>query len=126
MKKTICYFIAGLLCVGAFAQNDPSSSKTSTPEQRAERITNWMNKKLTLTADQKSKIYDVNLKYAKLNQETRTNDADNRKAMHQELKASEKEREDEFKTILTPEQFQSFQTAKQGLVEKRTVRRRKS
>ena len=126
MKKLICSLIVSLLCVGAFAQNDQSTTKSSTPEQRAERITNWMTKKLTLTADQKTKIYDVNLKYAKLNQETRTNDADNRKAMRQELMASEKEREDEFKAILTPDQFTSFQTAKQELAKTGMEHRKKS
>jgi len=125
MKKIICSLIVSLLCVGAFAQNDASAAKTSTPEQRADRITNWMNRKLTLTADQKTKIYDVNLKYAKLNQETRTSEADNKKAMRQELMASEKEREEEFKAILTSDQFKLFQTAKQELHEKGRERRRK-
>jgi protein CpxP len=124
MKKFICFLVVSLFCIGAIAQNDPSAAKSSTPEQRAERITNWMNKKLTLTADQKAKVYDINLKYAKLNQETRTNDADNKKAMRQELKASEKEREDEFKAILTPDQFKSFQAAKQGLLERGRERRK--
>ena len=126
MKKLICAFIVGLWCVGGFAQGNQSTSKENTPEQRAERVTNWMTKKLTLTADQKSKVYDVNLKYAKLNQATRTNDSDNRKAMYQDLKASEKEHEGELKAILTPEQFQTFQTAKQELIEKGQARRKKS
>jgi hypothetical protein len=46
--------------------------------------------------------------------------------MRDELKASEKEREDEFKTILTADQFQAFQTAKQELAEKRMERKKKS
>lgn len=121
----ICSFIVGLWCVGGFAQDNQSAAK-ATPEQRAERVTNWMTKKLTLTADQKSKVYDVNLKYAKLNQETRVNDSDNRRAMFQELKASEKEHESELKGILTPEQFQAFQSAKQELIEKGQARRKKS
>jgi hypothetical protein len=116
-----------LLWTGGFAQASSATTvQLKTPEQRAERITNWMNKKLTLTADQKSKIYDVNLKYAKLNQETRANDANDKKTLHQELKTSEKEREDEFKGILTAEQFQTFQTAKQELIEKREERKKKS
>src|SRR5215469_13572886 len=97
MKQLFGLVIVCLSYVGAFAQSQSTTPAASTPEQRAERITAWMTKKLTLTDDQKSKIYDINLKYAKLNQETRTNDADNRKAMLQDLKASEKEREDEFK-----------------------------
>ena len=126
MKKI---FFCGLLMVftiGSFAQSNQTVAKGRTPEQRAEHLTGWMDKKLTLTTDQKSKIYDVNLKYAKMNQEARTSDTDNRKAMHQELKANEKEREAEFKTILTAEQFQSFETAKQELVAKRIERRKKS
>lgn len=126
MKKIFfCCFLI-LFLAGSFAQTSQTSAKGRTPEQRAEHLTGWMDKKLTLTPDQKSKIYDVNLKYAKMNQEVRTSDTDNMKAMHQELKANEKEREAEFKTILTPEQFQSFQTAKQELVTKRIERRKKS
>ena len=86
----------------------------------------WMNKKLTLTAEQKSKIYDVNLKYAKMNQDARTNDADDKKAMHQELKANESEREAEFKTILTSDQLLAFQTAKQELKQKRAERKKRN
>ena len=128
MKKSIfSILLIGFALVG-YTQNAPAtqtSTKTRTPEQRAEHLTNWMSKKLTLTAEQRPKIYNVNLKYASLNQEARTNDADDRKAMHQELKANETEREAEFKTILTPEQFQSFQTAKQELRAKRIERRRR-
>lgn len=125
MKKIIFSSLLVVFAIGGFAQADKAKAKGTTPEQRAERITNWMNKKLTLTADQKTKIYDVNLKYAKLNQETRTSEADDQKAMHQDLRANEKEREAEFQGILTPEQFQSFQTAKKELVEKRIERKRK-
>ncbi|MBI1770293.1 MAG: hypothetical protein HYR67_18135 [Bacteroidetes bacterium] len=125
MKKLFFSCLLALLVTGSFAQTSQTNAKGRTPEQRADHLTNWMNKKLTLTADQKSKIYDVNLKYAKMNQEVRTTDADNRKTMHQELKGNEQEREAEFKAILTPEQFQLYQTAKQELVEKRMERKRK-
>lgn len=125
MKKIIFSSLLIVFAIGSFAQGGKAKANASTPEQRAERITNWMNKKLTLTADQKTKIYDVNLKYAKMNQETRTSEADDQKAMHQDLRANEKEREAEFQGILTPEQFQSFQTAKKELIERRIDRKRK-
>jgi len=129
MNKLIVSSLLILLGFGSYAQNaqtDQTKAKTRTPEQRAEHLTNWMNKKLTLSADQKAKIYDVNLKYAKMNQETRSNDADDKKSMHQELKANETERGAEFKAILTPDQFQAFQMAKQELKEKRIERRKRS
>jgi Spy/CpxP family protein refolding chaperone len=127
MKKLIFSSFLILFGLGSNAQNSQANqTKTRTPEQRAEHLTNWMNKKLTLTKDQKSKIFEVNLKYAKMNQETRTSDADNKKAMHQELKTSEAERESEFKAILTPDQFQGYQTAKQELKEKRINRRKRN
>ena len=129
MKKLIFSCILIFFGLGSHAQNAPANKanvKIRTPEQRAEHLTNWMNKKLTLSADQKAKIYDVNLKYAKMNQEVRANDADDRKAMHQELKANESEREGEFKTILSSDQFQLFQTSKQELKQKRVERRRRN
>ncbi len=129
MNKLILSGLLILLAIGSYAQEaqtNQTKAKARTPEQRAEHLTNWMNKKLTLTTDQKPKIYDVNLKYAKMNQETRSNDTDDKKSMHQELKANETEREAEFKAILTPDQFLAFQTAKQELKEKRIERRKKS
>src|SRR5882724_2459033 len=112
MKKLIFSSLLILLGIGSFAQNRQGGA-AKTPEQRAESITSWMEKKLTLTSDQKTKIYDVNLKYAKLNQEAKVSDSTNRRSLHQELVANEKEREADFKTILTADQFQAFQTAKQ-------------
>ncbi|GHN00508.1 hypothetical protein WSM22_19970 [Cytophagales bacterium WSM2-2] len=120
MKKLILSGFLILVGVMGFAQRQAASR---TPEQRAEAITTWMTKKLKLTDDQKTRIYDVNLKYAKLNQEARTEDANNTKTLHEELRANEKEREADFKTILTPEQQQAFQTAKQELAERRKGRR---
>jgi len=74
MKKLIFSSVLILFGLGTYAQN-PSANKPNakarTPEQRAEHLTNSMNKKVTLTAEQKTKIYDVNLKYAKMNQEAR-------------------------------------------------------
>ena len=127
MKKLIFSSIFILVGLGTYAQNTSvkPNGKARTAEQRAEHLTNWMNQKLTLTAEQKTKVYDVNLKYAKINQEARAKDADNKKAIRQELQANEAEREAEFKTILTPDQLKAFQAAKEEQKEKRMERRKK-
>ncbi len=124
MKQLIFSVLLMVIALVSHAQNAPTK-KTRTPEQRAEHLTNWMNEKVALTAEQKTKIYEVNLKYAKINQEARAKDADNRKAIHQELKANEVEREAEFKAILTADQFKTFQTAKEEKKEMRKERRKK-
>ncbi len=42
-----------------------------TPEERAQRMTNRMEKQLTLTAEQKEQIYEINLEAAQKNEELR-------------------------------------------------------
>jgi hypothetical protein len=43
--------------------------------------------------------------------------------LHQELRTNEREREAEFKGILTADQFQAFLNAKQQLVERRLAKK---
>lgn len=48
-----------------FAQTPKEKLQNSTPEQRAEKMTAGMTKQLTLTEDQKTKVYAINLERAK-------------------------------------------------------------
>ena len=82
-----------------------------------------MAKTVTLTDDQKAKVQAVNLKYARLNQEIKTEDQGNRGSLWKDIKANEAERDAELKAVLTPEQFQTYTTAKQQMAEK--VKQRK-
>lgn len=77
------------------------------PDERAKMITERMKEQLKLNADQEKKVSEINLKYAKKNQEARKagNEAEVKKAMDVNNTA----RDGEFKKILTAEQFKTYQ-----------------
>lgn len=59
MNRTILTAVVCLcLSVNAFAQQTDTKK---TPQQKAQHATDELSKKLSLTADQKSKIYAINL-----------------------------------------------------------------
>ena len=65
MKKLMitAAFFAGLVSI-SFAQQKPEREK-KTPEQRAQHMTDALEKKLSLTSDQKAQVYEINLERAK-------------------------------------------------------------
>lgn len=74
MKKQLLLIslLMVLFSVSAFAQRGERTDKEPrTPEERATAQTNSLEKKLNLTADQKAKIYEINLTAAKKNDELR-------------------------------------------------------
>jgi len=124
MKKIIflCAFaLIGLSCV---AQGGDGARQKRTPEERADMYTAWIAKTVTLTDDQKTKVAAVNLKYAKLNDEARTDDKGNRASTSKDVKANDEQRDTELKGILTADQFEAYTTAKQQMEEKRKERRK--
>jgi Spy/CpxP family protein refolding chaperone len=78
------------------------------PEARAQRMTQMMDKKLNLTDQQEAAVQKVNMEAAKDMQGSMESMASNREKM----KAVNERREAEFKRILTPEQFASYQQVK--------------
>lgn len=109
MKKailTIAIAVMGLSA--AFAQDSTKSVRRQMPkmtaEQRAERITAKMEKKLSLTADQKSKVYAVELENAKKIDAWRTADKGDMKGKMKERKAVIDEQKAKIDAILTAEQ----------------------
>ncbi len=124
MKKIFLSCILVLVGLVCFAQKgDSTQHKKRTPEERADRLTAWMAKTVNLTGDQKAKVATINLKYAKLNQEKKTEDQGNRSSMMSDFKANEAERDAELKGVLTVDQFQTYTAAKQQMAEKRKGRR---
>lgn len=86
--------------------NDRASHrKNMTPEQRSKMMTDKMSTDLSLTEDQRTKVYDVNLAHAKKADEIRSNTSlseDDKKAQLKSLREGEKA---ELKGILTKEQL---------------------
>ena len=67
MKKI---FLKSFLLIALFAFNDICAQKktSSTPEERAGKLTEWMKTNLQLSDSQVSQVRDINLKYAKKTQ----------------------------------------------------------
>jgi Spy/CpxP family protein refolding chaperone len=78
----------------------------ASPEDRAKRLTMMMKDELSLTAAQEPKIADINLKYAKKNEELKK--ISDTSAQRKEFQKTNKLRDGEVKAILTPEQFKKY------------------
>ena len=110
MKRVLARnFFAGLLFVAniVYAQKKMSS----TPEERAAKLTGWMKTNLQLNTDQATQVQAINLKYANKTQELQTQ-SKSRKQKMQTLKDNDKAKDTELKNVLTPDQYNSYQAKK--------------
>lgn len=114
MKKILVnsFFLAGLLFVMniIYAQKKTSS----TPEERANKLTGWMKTNLQLNDDQVTQVQNINLKYANKNQELQTQSM-SRKQKMQTLKQNDKAKDAELKNVFTADQYDTYQTKKDEL-----------
>jgi hypothetical protein len=109
MKKNILVLFVGLL---GFSPSICAQEKTpATPEERATKLTEWMKSTLRLNDSQVSQVQTINSKYAQKNEEIKSAGMGKRKKM-QTLKANETGRDAELKTVLTPEQYTTYETKK--------------
>ena len=109
MKKAILTIaIAVMGFTAAFAQDSTRRPRKQMPkltaEQRAEKTTARLEKELNLTADQKKKIYAVELENAKKMETWRKADQDDRKGKMEERKADLDKQRGKIDGILTADQ----------------------
>jgi len=109
MKKailTIAIAVMGL--TAAFAQDSTKRVRKQMPkmtaEQRAERATARLEKELSLTADQKTKIYAIELENAKKVDAFRSTDQADRKDKMKEGRATMQAQKAKIDAVLTAEQ----------------------
>ena len=111
MKRVLVstYLLTGLLFVVhiIYAQKKTSS----TPEQRASKLTEWMKTNLQLNDDHATQVQTINLKYANKTQGLQTQSL-SRKQKMQTLKENDKAKDAELKTVLTHDQYNSYQAKK--------------
>ncbi len=100
--------IIAILFIGmgtmAFAQD--GAKKHKTPEEKAQKLTNSLEKKLSLTADQKSKIYAISLDGIK---QMKKNHVKGQKPDHEAMKAEMKKRDDQITALLNDTQRKAYQ-----------------
>jgi len=92
----------------------PVAHKPTTEEEKAREQTRWMHKNLDLELDQFMQVNNINLTYArKLDSLEKLTDKKIRNDYRQQLKA---QKEQEIKTVLTPDQYKQYVAHKEKQV----------
>ncbi len=83
------------------------STQDLTPQERARRQTNWMHKNLSITDEQKKKVYDIMLlHFQKVENVKNMSGRNNRRSEMQGINA---QRDVALKDVLSDEQYQKYQ-----------------
>lgn len=90
----------------AFAQKDGSKKGHKTPEEKATHLTEVLEKKLTLTADQKTKIYAISLDGLK---QLKANRVEGQKPDKAKVKAELEKRDVQINAVLNDNQRKLYQ-----------------
>jgi len=114
MKKILAkvFLLTGLLFAVTISLAQKKTS--STPGERAARLTEWMKSNLQLQDDQVSQVQTINLKYADKNQQLQTATM-SRKQKLQVLKDNDKAKDAELKNVFTADQYKAYQAKKDEL-----------
>jgi hypothetical protein len=91
--------------------------RETTPEQRAQYQTDFMKSKLNLTPEQTTKVSDINLKYAKRMDPVIKSSEGSLVRMRQ-ARAINAEKDTELKGVLTPDQWQKLEAAREEMRQK--------
>lgn len=118
-RKTV--LIATLFLGIAGAVSAQKDSTAHSPEARAKTLTDKMKTELSLSDEQTSKVYDINLKYAQKNQESLKGEG-SKMEKAKAVKGDNKDKNKELKEVLTEEQFEKYKDLQQ---EKRATMREK-
>ncbi|HEV7231688.1 MAG TPA: hypothetical protein VGO45_10195 [Bacteroidia bacterium] len=93
-------------------QQNTAQRQPQTPEQKAASSAKHMEKTLGLSADQKTKVYDLALLRAQKMDELKTKPTTDKTQRHTEMKSIQTAFDDNLKTILTPDQYTKWQEQK--------------
>lgn len=96
-----------LSCLFVTTQLSAQEKQRMSPEERAKSMTEKMKTDLVLTDAQYQPVYDINLKYAQKNQEIMKGSSSREEKM-KAIKASNDEKDQELKGVLTDEQYTKY------------------
>lgn len=129
MKKSLFLLAAMAFATASFAQTTAPTTQLPThrvhrmgkdkvaksPEQRADKHTAMLTKKLSLTADQQPKVRQILLAQAQEAQSLKTQyPADTqRKARHEAMKAGQAKYQAQLQAVLKPDQYSKLVAMKQ-------------
>lgn len=118
---TVAFLLIALLITTSQASAQESGRKT--PEERAKVLTEKMKTELSLTTEQEPKVEAINLKYAKLNQETISTGSNRKLKTYKTIKKHREEKDKELKEVLTGDQYKKYQEMVKEIEEKAKERR---
>lgn len=116
MKKIL--FVLALVVLGtgtalanAFISPNFQQGPMGTPQERAEALTKRMNEVLTLTADQSTKIQEINTRRFTEQQSMREKmmAGGDREAMRTQMQAITQKYDAEYKGVLTTDQYTKYE-----------------
>jgi hypothetical protein len=96
-----------LSIIGSAQSQQPMPAAT-----RAAKLTEWMKTNLLLNDSQLPQVEAINLKYAVKADELRDNTTLGKSEKVEVLRADDRARDEEFKKILTSEQYKTYQSKK--------------
>lgn len=121
MKRIVLTLaIAFIGLASSYAQG--TGKQKMTPEQRAEKSTAKLEKELSLTADQKQKVYAVELDKYKQTEAWHKQTSADRKAKRDQHMASKKETDAKIDQVLTADQkkkLEDLRTAKKARIQEK-------
>lgn len=111
--------LVGLVSMLSITTVSAQDKEKKTPQERATMLTERMDKALVLTADQKSKISELNLGVALKNERIRKDASLTKDKKKEALEANKATRDYNLKMILTPEQFAKVEKMQAKMQERR-------
>ena len=105
MKKL---FLISIMLVATISFAAAQQRQRLSADERAKNQTERLEKLLTLTADQKTKIQAIELELAKQMDTQMQNNQGNRDAMRTAFQEIDKTRDAKYKGVLTDEQFKKY------------------
>ncbi|TDQ06929.1 hypothetical protein [Pedobacter metabolipauper] len=93
----------------AFAQQGKGKKESKTPEQRSQHAAEALTKKLSLSADQKSKVYAINLESFN---KAKANHVKGEKPDKAVMKAALEDRDHKISAVLNDTQLKAYQDLK--------------
>jgi hypothetical protein len=121
LKSIIALLIILFLSPGIFSQEQEVKPK-KTPEERADNISQRMQKHLELNDEQKLSVHDALLDAFKQKETDRELYKNDKEARRKAAKKRFEKLDSRFREILTTEQYKKFDVHKQKKIEKRKMK----
>jgi len=117
--------MAMTLLIGGIAFGQTTAAKTTTPEERAVRLTAKMTKLLELNADQAQKISDINLGIAGKNNAIRENTNFTEEQKQEIYQSNYEAAKSMYKGVLTEAQYTKLISLEKDRMEKKAAKNSK-